>query len=173
MRRVTITIDCETEVTYNVSVDYAEDLLYTSKESYDATLNERLGEFLQDEDGTQVENAFKSKNPINVIKKIVENNASDVVMNCEHDYVVSKSLGNLFKIGCVILFDVIPGAHDLYLNETRLTGNAIHCFDELFCDFLNDWENDVLLQEWEGVECRTNLDSKCRLIDLKCEVETM
>ena len=60
MRRVIISIDYETEVTYNVDVHYAEDLLYTSKESYDATLNERIGEFLQDEDGTQVENAFKS-----------------------------------------------------------------------------------------------------------------
>ena len=60
MRRVTISIDYETEVTYDVDVEYAEDLKYTSKESYDKTLNERLGEFLQNEDGTQVENTFKS-----------------------------------------------------------------------------------------------------------------
>ena len=132
MRRVIISIDYETEVTYNVNVQYAEDLFYTSKESYNATLNERLGEFLQDEDGTQVENTFKSKNPIDVIKKIVGTNAFDVVMNCEHNYVVSKPLGNLFRIGCVISFDVIPGAHDLYLNETRLTGNAIDCLYEYF-----------------------------------------
>lgn len=172
MRRVIISIDYETEVTYDVDVDYAEDLLYTSKESYNATLNERLGEFLQDEDGNQVENIFKSKNPIDVIKKIVGTNASDVVMNCEHDYVVSKPLGNLFKIGCVISFDVIPGAHDLYLNETRLTGNAIDCLYEYFCDWLYDWENDVLLQEWEGIECNTNLNHKCRLIDLECDIKT-
>lgn len=172
MRRVIISIDYETEVTYNVDVEYAEDLLYTSKESYDATLNERLGEFLQDEDGTQVENAFKSKNPINVIKKIVGTNASDVVMNCEHDCVVSKPLGNLFKIGCVLSFNVIPGAHELYLNETRLTGNAIDYFDVLFYDFLNDWENDVVLQEWEGVDCNTNLEHKCKLIELECDIKT-
>ena len=109
MRRVIISIDYETEVIYNVNVQYTEDLFYTSKESYNVTLNERLGEFLQDEDGTQVENTFKSKNPIDVIKKIVGTNASDVVMNCEHNYVVSKPLGNLFRIGCVISFDVIPG----------------------------------------------------------------
>ena len=58
MRRVFITIDYETEVTYNVDVEYAEYLKYTSKESYNETLNERLGEFLYDEDGTQVENVF-------------------------------------------------------------------------------------------------------------------
>lgn len=58
MRRVFITIDYETEVTYDVAVEYAEYLKYTSKESYNATLNERLGEFLYDEDGTQVENVF-------------------------------------------------------------------------------------------------------------------
>lgn len=40
MRLVTITIDYETEVTYNVDVEYAEDLLYTSKESYEVSLNE-------------------------------------------------------------------------------------------------------------------------------------
>ena len=172
MRRVIISIDYETEVTYNVDVEYAEDLLYTSKELYNETLNERLGEFLQNEDGTQVENAFKSKNPIDVIKKIVGTNASDVVMNCEHDYVVSKPLGNLFKIGCVISFDVIPGAHELYLNETRLTGNAIDYFDMLFYDFLNDWENDVVLHEWEGVDCNTNLEHKCKLIDLERDIKT-
>ena len=173
MRLVTITIDYETEVTYNVDVEYAEDLLYTSKESLDASLNEQLGEFLYNENGTQVENVFKSKNPIDIVKKIVGEKTMDVAMNCEIDCLVSKPKGNLFKIGCVISFNVIPGLHDLYLNETRLTDNAIHCFDELFCDFLNDWENDVLLQEWEGVECRTNLDHKCRLIDLKCEAKTM
>lgn len=172
MRRVTISIDYETEVTYNVDVEYAEDLLYTSKELYNETLNERLGEFLQNEGGNQVENAFKSKNPIDVIKKIVGTNASDVAMNCEHDYVVSKPLGNLFKIGCVISFDVIPGAHELYLNETRLTGNAIDCFDVLFYDFLNDWENDVVLKEWEVVDCNTNLEHKCKLIDLECDIKT-
>lgn len=171
MRRVSISIDYETEVTYDVDVEYAEYLLYTSKESYNATLNERLGEFLHDEDGTQVENVFKSKNPIDVVKKIVGENAGDVVMNCEHDCVVSKPKGNLFKIGYVISFDVIPGSYDLYLNETRLTDNAIRLFDELFYDFLNDWENDVILQEWEGVECNTNLEHKCRMIDLKCEVK--
>ena len=58
MRQVIISIDYETEVTYDVDVEYAEDLLYTSKELYNETLNERLGEFLQNEDGTQVENAF-------------------------------------------------------------------------------------------------------------------
>lgn len=58
MRRVFITIDYETEVTYDVDVEYAEYSKYTSKESYNETLNERLGEFLQDEDGTQVENVF-------------------------------------------------------------------------------------------------------------------
>ena len=173
MRLVTITIDYETEVTYNVDVEYAEDLLYTSKESYEASLNEQLGEFLYNEYGTQTENVFKSKNPIDFVKKIVGEKAMDVVMNCETDCVVSKPKGNLFEIGCVISFNVIPGLHDLYLNETRLTDNAIHCFDELLYDFLNDWENDVVLQEWEGVECRTNLDHKCRLIDLKCEVKTM
>lgn len=173
MRLVTIYIDYETEVTYNVDVEYAEDLLYTSKDSLEDSLNEQLGEFLWNEDGTQVENVFKSKNPIDVVKKIVSEKAMDVVMNCETDYMVSKPKGNLFKIGCVISFNVIPGLHDLYLNETRLTDNAIHCFDELFYDFLNDWENDVLLQEWEGVECRTNLDHKCRMIDLKCEVKVM
>lgn len=173
MRLVKITIDYETEVTYNVDVEYAEDLLYTSKESYETSLNEQLGEFLYNEDGTQVENVFKSKNPIDVVKKIVGEKTMNVAMNCEIDCLVSKPKGNLFKIGCVISFNVIPGLHDLYLNETRLTDNAIHCFDELFYDFLNDWENDVLLQEWEGVECRTNLDHKCRLIDLKCEVKTM
>ena len=173
MRLVTITIDYETEVTYNVDVEYAEDLLYTSKESYEASLNEQLGEFLYNEDGTQTENVFKSKNPIDFVKKIVGEKAVDVVMNCETDCVVSKLKGNLFKIGCVISFNVIPGLHDLYLNETRLTDNAIHCFDELLYDFLNDWENDVVLQEWDGVECRTNLDHKCRLIDLKFEVKTM
>lgn len=173
MRRVSISIDYETEVTYNVDVEYAEDLLYTSKDSLEDSLNEQLGEFLWNEDGTQVENVFKSKNPIDVVKKIVSEKAMDVVMNCETDYMVSKPKGNLFKIGCVISFNVIPGLHDLYLNETRLTDNAIHCFDELFYDFLNDWENDVLLQEWEGVECRTNLDHKCRMIDLKCEVKVM
>lgn len=173
MRRVSISIDYETEVTYNVDVEYAEDLLYTSKDSLEDSLNEQLGEFLWNEDGTQVENVFKSKNPIDVVKKIVSEKAMDVVMNCETDYMVSKPKGNLFKIGCVISFNVIPGLHDLYLNETRLTDNAIHCLDELFYDFLNDWENDVLLQEWEGVECRTNLDHKCRMIDLKCEVKVM
>lgn len=173
MRRVSISIDYETEVTYNVDVEYAEDLLYTSKDSLEDSLNEQLGEFLWNEDGTQIENVFKSKNPIDVVKKIVSEKAMDVVMNCETDYMVSKPKGNLFKIGCVISFNVIPGLHDLYLNETRLTDNAIHCFDELFYDFLNDWENDVLLQEWEGVECRTNLDHKCRMIDLKCEVKVM
>lgn len=172
MRRVIITIDYETEVTYNVDVEYAEDLLYTSKESYEETLNERLGEFLQNEDGNQVENAFKSKNPIDIIERIVGGNVTDVVMNCEHDYVVSKPLGNQFKIGCVISFDVIPGAHELYLNETRLTGNAIDYFDVLFYDFLNDWENDVVLQEWEGVDCNTNLEHKCKLIDLDCDIKT-
>lgn len=145
MRLVTITIDYETEVTYNVDVEYAEDLLYTSKESLDASLNEQLGEFLYNENGTQVENVFKSKNPIDIVKKIVGEKTMDVAMNCEIDCLVSKPKGNLFKIGCVISFNVIPGLHDLYLNETRLTDNAIHCFDELFCDFLNDWENDVLL----------------------------
>ena len=173
MRIVIISIDYETEVTYDVDVEYAEDLLYTSKESYENTLNERLGEFLWNEDGTQVENVFKSKNPIDVVKKIVGENAVDMVMNCETDYVVSKPKGNLFKISCVISFNVIPGLHDLYLNETRLTDNAIHCFDELFYDFLNDWENDVVLQKWEGVECNTNLEHKCRMIDLKCEVKVM
>ena len=93
-------------------------------------------------------------------------------MNCEHDYVVSKPLGNRFKIGCVISFDVIPGAHELYLNETRLTGNAIDYFDVLFYDFLHDWENDVVLQEWEGVDCNTNLEHKCKLIDLECDIKT-
>lgn len=171
MRRVIISIDYETEVTYDVDVEYAEDLLYTSKESYENTLNERLGEFLYDEDGTQVENVIKSKNPVDVVKKIVGANASDVVMNCEFDCVVSKPKGNLFKIGSAMSFDVIPGSHDLYLNETRLTDNAIRYFDELFYDFLNDWENDVVLKEWEGVDCRTNLDHKCRLIDLKCEIK--
>lgn len=146
MRRVFITIDYETEVTYNVDVEYAEYLKYTSKESYNATLNERLGEFLYDEDGTQVENVFKSENSIDVVKKIVGDNAADVVMNCEFDCVVSKPKGNLFKIHCVISFDVIPGSHDLYLNETGLTDNTIHYFDELFYNFLNDWENDVVLQ---------------------------
>lgn len=58
MRRVIISIDYETEVTYNVDVECSEELLYTSKESYNNTLNERLGEFLYDEDGTQVENVF-------------------------------------------------------------------------------------------------------------------
>lgn len=173
MRLVTIYIDYETEVTYNVDVEYAEDLLYMSKDSYENTLNERLGEFLHDEDGTQVENVFKSKTPVDVVGKIVGEKAMDVVMNCETDCVVSKPKGNLFKIGCVISFNVIPGLHDLYLNETRLTDNAIHCFDELFYDFLNDWENDVVLQEWEGVECNTNLEHKCRMIDLKCEVKVM
>lgn len=173
MRRVIISIDYDTEVTYGVDVEYAEYLLYTSKESYEASLNEQLGEFLYNEDGTHVENVFKSKNPIDIVKKIVGERIMDVAMNCEIDCLVSKPKGNLFKIGCVISFNVIPGLHDLYLTETRLTDNAIHCFDELFCDFLNDWENDVLLQEWEGVECRTNLDHKCRLIDLKCEVKTM
>lgn len=166
-----ISIDYETEVTYNVDVEYAEDLLYTSKESYNETLNERLSELLQDEDGTQVENVFKSKSPIDIIKKIVGENAVDVVMNCEHDYVVSKQKRNLFKIGCAISFDLIPGSHDLYLNETRLTGNALDCFEELFYDFLSDWENDVVLKEWEGVECRTNLDHKCKLIDLECDIK--
>lgn len=173
MRLVTITIDYETEVTYNVDVEYAEDLLYTSKESYETSLNEQLGEFLYNEDGTQVENVFKFKNPIDVIEKIVGEKAMDVVMNCEHDYLVSKPLGNLFKISCVISFDVIPGAHDLYLNETKLTGNAIDCLYEYFCDWLYDWENDVVLHEWEGIECNTNLNHKCKLIDLKCEVKTM
>ena len=172
MRRVIISIDYETEVTYDVDVEYAEDLLYTSKELYNETLNERLGEFLQNEDGTQFENLFKSKNPIDVIGKIVGSNAADVVMNCEHEYVVSKPLGNLFKIGCVLSFNVIPGAHELYLNETRLTGNAIDYFDVLFYDFLNDWENDVVLQEWEGVDCNTNLEHKCKLIDLECDIKT-
>lgn len=172
MRRVIISIDYETEVTYNVDVEYAEDLLYTSKESYEETLNERLGEFLQDVNGTQVENAFKSKNPIDVIEKIVGRNAADVVMNCEHDYVITRRKGNLFKIICVISFDVLPGSHDLYLNETRLTGNAIDCFDVLFYDFLNDWENDVVLQDWEGIECQTNLEHKCKLIDLECDIKT-
>ena len=173
MRLVKITIDYETEVTYNVDVEYTEDLLYTSKESYETSLNEQLGEFLYNEDGTQVENVFKSKNSIDVVKKIVGEKTMNVAMNCEIDCLVSKPKGNLFKIGCVISFNVIPGSHGLYLNETRLTDNAIHYFDELFCDFLNDWGNDVVLQEWEGVECRTNLDHKCRLIDLKCEVKTM
>lgn len=173
MRRVIISIDYDTEVAYNVDVEYAEDLLYTSKDSLEDSLNEQLGEFLWNEDGTQVENVFKSKNPIDVVKKIVSEKSMDVVMNCETDYVVSKPNGNLFKIGCVISFNVIPGLHDLYLNETRLTDNAIHCFDELFYDFLNDWENDVVLQEWEGVECNTNLEHKCRMIDLKCEVKVM
>ena len=173
MRRVIISIDYETEVTYDVDVDYAEDLLYTSKESYEDGLNEQLGEFLCEEDGTYVERLFKSKNPIDVVEKIVGANAVDVVMNCEHDCAVSKPKGNLFKIGCVISFNVIPGSHDLYLNETRLTDNAIQCFDELFYDFLNDWENDVVLQEWEGVECNTNLEHKCRMIDLKCEIKAM
>lgn len=171
MRRVIISIDYETEVTYDVDVDYAEYLLYTSKESYNATLNERLGEFLQDEDGTQVENAFKSKSPTDIIKKIVGDDATGVVMNCEHDYVVSKPKGNLFRIGCAISFDVIPGSHDLYLNETRLTDNAIRYFDELFYNFLNDWEHDVVFQEWEGVDCRTNSEHKCRMIDVKCEIK--
>ena len=157
MRRVFITIDYETEVTYNVDVEYAEYLKYTSKESYNETLNERLGEFLYDEDGTQVENVFKSENSIDVVKKIVGDNAADVVMNCEFD--------------CVISFDVIPGSHDLYLNETRLTDNTIHYFDELFYNFLNDWENDVVFQEWEGVDCRTNSEHKCRMIDVKCEIK--
>lgn len=173
MRLVTIYIDYDTEVTYNVDVEYAEDLLYTSKDSLEDSLNKQLDEFLWNEDGTQVENVFKSKNPIDVVKKIVSEKAMDVVMNCETDYVVSKPKGNLFKIGCVISFNVIPGLHDLYLNETRLTDNAIRCFDELFYDFLNDWENDVVLQEWEGVECNTNLEHKCRMIDLKCEVKVM
>lgn len=173
MRRVFITIDYETEVTYNVDVEYAEYLKYTSKESYNATLNERLGEFLQDEDGTQVENAFKSKSPTDIIKKIVGDDATGVVMNCEFDCVVSKPKGNLFKIGCVISFDVIPGSHDLYLNETRLTDNAIRYFDELFYDFLSDWGNDVVLKEWEGVDCNTNLEHKCRMIDLKCEIKVV
>lgn len=173
MRLVKITIDYETEVTYNVEVEYVEDLLYTSKESYETSLNEQLSEFLYNEDGTQVENVFKSKNSIDVVKKIVGEKAMDVVMNCETDCVVSKQKGNLFKIGCVISFNVIPWSHDLYLNETRLTANAIRFFDELFNDFLSDWENDVLLQEWEGVECQTNLDHKCRMIDLRCEVKTM
>ena len=31
MRRVIISIDYETEVTYNVDVEYSEELLYTSK----------------------------------------------------------------------------------------------------------------------------------------------
>ena len=173
MRRVSISIDYETEVTYGVDVEYAEDLLYVSKDSYEDGLNEQLGEFLHDEDATQVENVFKFKNPIDVVKKIVGENASDVVMNCEHDCVVSKPKGNLFKIGSVISFDVIPGSHDLYLNETRLTDNAIRLFDELFYDFLSDWENDVVLKEWEGVDCNTNLDHKCRMIDLKCEIKVM
>lgn len=173
MRRVSISIDYETEVTYGVDVEYAEDLLYVSKDSYEDGLNEQLGEFLHDEDGTQVENVFKSKNSIDVVKKIVGENAGDVVMNCEHDCVVSKPKGNLFKIGSVISFDVIRGSHDLYLNETRLTDSAIQCFDELFYDFLSDWENDVVLKEWEGVECNTNLEHKCRMIDLKCEVKVM
>ena len=173
MRLVTITIDYETEVTYNVDVEYAEDLLYTSKDSFEVSLNEQLGGFLYNEDGTQVENIFKSKNSIDVVEKIVGEKTMGVAMNCEIDCVLSKPKRNLFKIGCVISFNVIPGLHDLYLNETRLTDNAIHCFDELFYDFLNDWENDVLLQEWEGVECLTNLDHKCRLIDLKCEVKVM
>lgn len=172
MRRVIISIDYETEVTYDVDVEYAEDLLYSSKELYNETLNERLGEFLQNEDGTQFENLFKSKNPIDVIEKIVGSNAADVVMNCEHEYVVSKPLGNLFKIGCVLSFNVIQGAHELYLNETRLTGNAIDYFDVLFYDFLNDWENDVVLQEWEGVDCNTNLEHKCKLIELECDIKT-
>ena len=171
MRRVIISIDYETEVKYDVNVEYAEDLLYTSKELYNETLNERLGEFLQDEDGTQVENAFKSKSPTDIIKKIVGDNDTDVVMNCEFDCVVSKPKGNLFKIGCAISFDVIPGSHDLYLNETRLTDNAIRYFDELFYDFLSDWNNDVVLKEWEGVDCNTNLDHKCRMIDVKCEIK--
>ena len=171
MRRVFITIDYETEVTYDVDVEYAEYLLYTSKESYNATLNERLGEFLQDEDGTQVENVFKSENSIDVVKKIVGDNAADVVMNCEFDCVVSKPKGNLFKIGSVISFDVIPGSHNLYLNEMRLTDNTIHYFDELFYNFLNDWNNDVVLKEWEGVDCNTNLDHKCRMIGVKCEIK--
>lgn len=173
MRRVIISIDYETEVTYDVDVEYAEDLLYVSKDLYEDGLNEQLGEFLYDEDGTQVENVFKSKNSIDVVKKIVGENAVDVVMNCEHDCVVSKPKGNLFKIGYVISFDVIPGSHDLYLNETRLTDNAIQCFDELFYDFLSDWENNVVMKEWEGVDCNTNLDHKCRLIDLKCEIKVM
>lgn len=173
MIRVIISIDYETEVTYDVDVEYAEDLLYTSKDSLEDSLNEQLGEFLQNEDGTQVENTFKSKNPIDIIRRIVGGNVTDVVMNCEHDYVVSKPLGNLFKIGCVISFDVIPGAHDLYLNETKLTGNAIDCLCEYFCDWLYDWDNDVVLHEWEGIECNTNLNHKCKLIDLKCEVKTM
>lgn len=173
MRRVIISIDYETEVTYDVDVDYAEYLLYTSKESYENTLNERLGEFLWNEDGTYVEGLFKSKNSIDIVGKIVGTNATDVVINCEHDCVVSKPKGNLFKMGCVISFNVIPGSHDLYLNETRLTDNAIRYFDELFYDFLSDWENDVVLKEWEGVDCRTNLDHKCRLIDLKCEIKVM
>ena len=173
MRRVIISIDYETEVTYDVDVEYAEDLLYTSKDLLEDSLNEQLGEFLWNEDGTQVENIFKSKNPIDIVKKIVGGNVGDVVMNCEHDCVVSKPKGNLFKIGCVISFNVMPGLHDLYLNETRLTSNAIQCFNELFYDFLNDWENDVVLQEWEGVECNTNLEHKCRMIDLKCEVKVM
>ena len=33
MRLVTISIDYETEVTHNVDVEYAEDLLYASKDS--------------------------------------------------------------------------------------------------------------------------------------------
>lgn len=173
MRRVIISIDYETEVTYDMDVEYVEDLLYTSKESYENTLNERLGEFLYDEDGTQVENVFKSKNSIDIISKIVGENAIDVVMNCEHDCVVSKPKGNLFKVGYVVSFDVIPGCHDLYLNETRLTDKAIKCLNERFWDFLSDWGNDVVLQEWEGVDCRTNLDHKCRMIDLKCEIKVM
>lgn len=173
MRRVIISIDYETEVTYDVDVDYAEYLKYTSKESYNATLNERLGEFLYDEDGTQVENVFKSENSIDVVKKIVGDNAADVSMNCEFDCVVSKPKGNLFKIGCAISFDVIPGSHDLHLNETRLTDNAIRYFDELFYDFLSDWGNDVVLKEWEGVDCNTNLEHKCRMIDLKCEIKVV
>ena len=173
MRLVTIYIDYETEVTYNVDVEYAEDLLYTSKDSLEDSLNKQLGEFLWNEDGTQVENVFKYKTPVDVVEKIVGEKAMDVVMNCETDCVVSKPKGNLFKIGCVISFNVIPGLHDLYLNETRLTDNAIHCFDELFYDFLNDWENDVVLQKWEGVECNTNLEHKCRMIDLKCEFKVM
>lgn len=38
MRRVIISIDYETEVTYDVDVEYAEVLAYTSKESYNNTL---------------------------------------------------------------------------------------------------------------------------------------
>lgn len=173
MRRVIISIDYETEVKYDVDVEYAEALLYSSKELYNETLNERLGEFLQDEDGTQVENAFKSKSPTDIIKKIVGDDADDVVMNCKHNYVVSKPKENLFKIGCTISFDKIPGSHDLYLNETRLTDNTIHYFDELFYNFLNDWEHDVVFQEWEGVDCRTNSEHKCRMIDLKCEIKVV